>query len=257
MVFESILLGAVEGATEFLPISSTAHLLLVSWALNQNDAPDYALEIMIQAGAILALLAAYRERLIRMIQTAYAASFLLKIGLAFLPIAVLGVILYPVIIHYFFTLNFICAALILGGVAMLIVERWPRSSPIDSLETIPWTVALKIGLIQCFALIPGASRAAMTIIGGLICGLNRQTAVEFSFFLAVPSVLGAALYHGYELETSILWNPSLLLGTGVAFLTALIAIRFLLFIIHRSGMVAFAWYRILLGFGLLIFASDL
>ena len=253
MLLESALLGLIEGLTEFLPISSTAHLLLVSWALKKEG--SYSLEIMVQGGAILAVLVAYRERIAGLIHTPYAGSFLRNLAIAFIPMGLLGVLLYPVIIGYLFNLSILCVALILGGVAMLLVERIKVSAPITSIEAIPWTIALKIGLVQCLALIPGTSRAAATIVGALGCGVDRQTAVEFSFFLAIPAVLGAVAYHGYKLGGQILWSPSMAVGFGVAFVTALIAIHALLITINRYGITFFAWYRIILGCGLLIFQS--
>ena len=183
MLLESALLGLIEGVTEFLPISSTAHLFLASWVLNRGQpySPQYSFEIIIQSGAILALMIVYRGRL----KQFFHPTFILNIGIAFLPLAILGVLFYSVIIGYLFDLKILCAALILGGAAMLAVERLPLSRAITSIRKISWKVALMIGLIQSLALIPGTSRAAATIVGGLICGLDRKTAVEFSFFLAI------------------------------------------------------------------------
>ncbi|MDO7910538.1 undecaprenyl-diphosphate phosphatase [Pseudomonas sp. 22-AL-CL-001] len=256
---QAIILGIVEGLTEFLPISSTGHQIIVADLIDFGGERAMAFNIIIQLGAILAVVWAFRRKILDIVvglpNQPQARRFTGNLLLAFLPAVVLGVLFADLIHEYLFNPITVAAALVIGGLIMLWAERREHQVTVEHVDQMSWHQALKIGLVQCVAMIPGTSRSGSTIIGGLLFGLSRTAATEFSFFLAMPTMVGAAVYSGYKYRD--LFQPADLpvfaLGFVVSFLFAMIAVRGLLkFIAHHSYAV-FAWYRI--GFGLLILAT--
>jgi undecaprenyl-diphosphatase len=261
LLIKAVVMGLVEGLTEFLPVSSTGHLILAGEILQFLDQDRRAVfEIMIQLGAILAVCWVYRERLLSVVRAWRSTSsqkFALNLVLAFLPSAILGAFFIQWIKEHFFNPLSVACALVVGGVVILWVERrYVQSERVSSLDEMTWRDALKVGAAQVLSLIPGTSRSGATIIGGLFFGLSRQTATEFSFFLAIPTMLMATLYEGYENRALLHWGDVdvFLMGFFSAFVFALIAVRGLLRYIQRHNFVWFAWYRIV--FGLLILISS-
>ncbi len=259
---DAIILGLVEGITEFLPISSTGHLILTKSLLGlEGDAADRQL-IVIQGAAILAVCWEYRQRLW---QTAVSLGsetksrvFVLNLFVAFLPLAILGLLLEERIEALLFAPIPVAIALIVGGVLILWAEKRPHVERIGSVDEMGPLDALKIGLFQAVALIPGTSRSAATILGGLLTGLSRRTAAEFSFFIAIPTLLAATAYKlwGARDTMSMAESEALLVSSVVAFASALAAIRFLLKFISNHSFAVFAWYRIVFG-GLILLTWQL
>lgn len=249
----ALLLGIIEGLTEFIPVSSTGHLILLIDVLNLTTPPGQVFEIVIQLGAIGAICWYYRRTLFGALwaapHDAQKRWFLASIVIAFLPAAVLGVLLHDFIKSALFNPLVVACMLILGGVAIIVIERL-RPMPVhhDS-ESFGWKLALKIGFCQALAMIPGTSRSGATIMGALLLRVDRKAATEFSFFLAIPTMLGATVYDLYK-------NWSLLNGDAVeliaigfiaAFLSALLVVRTVIAFISRHGFTPFAYYRIALG----------
>jgi len=243
----ALLLGVVEGVTEFLPISSTGHLILASDLLGATDERWKVFNIVIQTGAMLAVLWEYRARFFRVDVELYR-----NLLVAFIPAAVLGLAFSKYIKAYLFHAVPVALAFIIGGIIILAVERRPRAARVESAQAMSWRDALKVGIAQCFALIPGTSRSGATIIGGMLFGLSRKAATEFSFFLAVPTLIAAG---GYDL----LKNRALLsaadapifgIGLVVAFVSAFVVIRWLIRYVATHDFKPFAWYRI--AFGLVV-----
>ncbi|QZX84988.1 undecaprenyl-diphosphate phosphatase [Metapseudomonas otitidis] len=257
--FQALLLGIVEGLTEFLPISSTGHQIIVADLIGFGGERFEAFNIIIQLGAILAVVWEYRRKVFDIVvglpRQRSAQRFTLNLLVAFLPAVVLGVAFADVIHHYLFNPITVATALVIGGVIMLWAERRQHRTEADTVDEMTWKHALKVGCAQCLALIPGTSRSGATIIGGLVFGLSRKAATEFSFFLAMPTMVGAAVYSGYKYRH--LFQPADLpvfaLGFVVSFIFAMLAVRALLKFIASHSYAVFAWYRI--GFGLLILAS--
>ncbi|KHO64155.1 MULTISPECIES: undecaprenyl-diphosphate phosphatase [Pseudomonas] len=257
--FQALLLGIVEGLTEFLPISSTGHQIIVADLIGFGGERARAFNIIIQLGAILAVVWEYRRKILDVVvglpRQRSAQSFTFNLLLAFLPAAVIGVIFSDLIHEFLFNPITVAAALVVGGVVMLWAERRPHAVQAETVDDMRWSQALKVGCAQCLALIPGTSRSASTIIGGLLFGLSRKAATEFSFFLAMPTMVGAAVYSGYKYRD--LFQPADLpvfaLGFVVSFIFAMLAVRALLRFIGNHSYAAFAWYRI--AFGLLILAT--
>lgn len=252
------ILGLVEGVTEFIPISSTGHLIVAGDWLGWNDARAQTFEIFIQLGAILAIIWLYRARLVAAVATARAdpasRRLLINLGIAFLPAAVVGLALHHWIKGHLFRPGVVAVALIIGGVLILLIERWRPAVRVEEVEGIPPRAALGIGLAQVLSLVPGTSRSGATIMGGYALGLSRRAATEFSFFLAIPVMLAATLFDLLKSldQLSPADGPVFAVGFLVAFLSALVVVRaFLAYVSHRSFAV-FAWYRILFG-GLLLF----
>ena len=254
--FQAILLGVVEGLTEFLPISSTGHQIIVADLINFGGERAMAFNIIIQLGAILAVVWQFRSKIIDVVvgwpKEREAQRFTVNLLVAFFPAVILGVAFADLIHEYLFNPITVAAALVVGGVIMLWAEKRQHSVHAETVEQMTWQDALKIGCAQCLAMIPGTSRSASTIIGGLLFGLSRKAATEFSFFLAMPTMVGAAVYSGYKYRD--LFKPEDLpvfaLGFVVSFIFAMIAVRGLLKFIANHSYAVFAWYRI--GFGLLI-----
>jgi undecaprenyl-diphosphatase len=257
--FQALILGVVEGLTEFLPISSTGHQIIVADLLDFGGERAMAFNIIIQLGAILAVVWEFRRKILDVVTglptQRNAQRFTLNLLIAFLPAVVLGVIFADLIHHYLFNPITVATALVVGGVIMLWAERRQHEVHAESVDEITWKDALKVGFAQCLAMIPGTSRSGSTIIGGLLFGLSRKTATEFSFFLAMPTMVGAAVYSGYKYRD--LFQPADLpvfaIGFVTSFIFAMIAVKGLLKFIASHSYAAFAWYRI--AFGLLILAT--
>lgn len=260
-----LILGVVEGLTEFLPISSTGHLIITSAFLDINNPKYDAVNIIIQLGAILAVVWHYREKLINFILQWNKNPIILNLLIAFLPVVILGPLLHKKITSLLFNPVAVAIALIVGGILIFIAEKIVsnRNNNLvsniqdENLELFKMkkSTALIIGLIQCLSMIPGTSRSAATIIGGLFAGLSRKAATEFSFLLALPTLGGAFIYEIYKshklFTNSNEWYQ-LGFGLVISFIVALIAIRWLLSFIQKHSFNIFAWYRIVLGIIVLI-----
>lgn len=257
-----VVLGLVEGITEFLPISSTGHLIIARSALGvAGEAVDRQL-IVIQGAAILAVCWEYRQRLWQTAMSLHresgARTFVLNLLLAFLPLAVLGLIFEHTIERTLFAPVPVAIALVVGGLLILWAERHQHVERVASVEELKPADAIKVGFFQALALFPGTSRAAATILGGLLTGLSRRTATEFSFFVAIPTLLAATAYKLWEARDALTASEvdSLLLGSVVAFVSALLTIRLLLRFVSRHSFAGFAYYRIALG-GLILVSWQL
>ncbi|MHA3736812.1 undecaprenyl-diphosphate phosphatase [Pseudomonas sp. Eth.TT006] len=254
-----MILGAVEGLTEFLPISSTGHQIIVADLLDFGGERAMAFNIIIQLGAILAVVWEFRPKIIDIVKglpsQRNAQRFTVNLLIAFLPAVVLGVLFADTIHQYLFNPITVAMALVVGGIVMLWAEQRRHVVSVDHVDDMRWSDALKIGFVQCLAMIPGTSRSGSTIIGGLLFGLSRKAATEFSFFLAMPTMVGAAVYSGYKYRDLFQASdlPVFALGFVIAFIFAMIAVRGLLKFIANHSYAAFAWYRI--AFGLLILAT--
>ena len=265
LALKALIMGIVEGLTEFLPISSTGHLILAGSLLNFTGEKVKVFEIVIQAGAIFAVCWEYRARIASVVsglgRDRKAQKFALNLIIAFLPAAALGFLFASRIKEKLFSAVPVALAFILGGLIILWVERRHRSNGIDrpvridSVDDMTPLDALKIGCAQAFALIPGTSRSGATIIGGMLFGLSRKAATEFSFFLAIPTLLAATVYSLYKARAllSAADLPLFGVGTVAAFVSAFFCVRWLLRYISSHDFTAFAWYRI--AFGLVILAS--
>ncbi|MCY4325288.1 MAG: undecaprenyl-diphosphate phosphatase [Betaproteobacteria bacterium] len=249
------LLGVIEGITEYLPISSTGHLIIARQALGlpSGDAIDTFL-IFIQAGSILGVCWHYRLRLVQAAAgcvrgKASEMRFAALIALATIPAVILGVTLHSTIKLYLFSPLTVAGALIVGGIAIIIIERLPLTDRTESIEQMSWKLALTVGLAQTLALFPGVSRSAATIMGGRLAGMSRRSATEFSFFLAIPVVFGAAGYDLYKNIDALAVTdaPFFAIGFCTAFVTTIITVRLLLAYIARYSFQAFGWYRIVVG----------
>lgn len=259
----ALILGIVEGLTEFLPVSSTGHLIVVGSLLGFTGERAKVFEIVIQAGAILAVCWEYRARLIGAVAGLHtdpvARRFVLNLVVAFIPAAVLGLLFARAIKRYLFAPVPVALAFIIGALVILWVERRRRTAPatmrIDDVDAMRWTDALKIGCAQAFALIPGTSRSGATIIGGMLFGLSRPAATQFSFFLAIPTLLAACAYD--FVRNRALFSTQDVQGFAIGFVAAFIAaflcVRWLIRYVSRHDFVPFAWYRI--AFGLLILVT--
>jgi undecaprenyl-diphosphatase len=261
---DALILGVVEGLTEFLPVSSTGHLIIVSDLLGLNDEKGKVFDIVIQLGAILAVCWEYRARFARafsgLASDPVQQRFAVNLLVAFLPAAIVGLALQKQIKAFLFNPVSVAMALIVGAIVIFAVERWyarhgaPRVTSVDQMT---WKDALKVGLAQCFSLIPGTSRSGATIMGGMLFGLSRQAATEFSFFLAVPIMFAAS---GYQLVKyrELLTRDDLgmfAVGFVVSFVFALIAVKALIRYVAHHDFKAFAWYRIALGLAVLMYFS--
>jgi undecaprenyl-diphosphatase len=249
-LINAFILGVVEGLTEFLPVSSTGHLILAADLLGATDERWKVFNIVIQTGAMLAVVWEYRARFFRVDFALYR-----NLVVAFIPAAVLGLAFSKYIKQHLFHAVPVALAFIVGGIIILAVERRPRGYRVDNLQQMSWLDALKVGIAQCFALIPGTSRSGATIIGGMLFGLSRRAATEFSFFLAVPTLIAAG---GYDLlkNRSLLSAhdaPMFAVGLVVALVSAFVVIRWLIRYVATHDFKPFAWYRI--AFGLVVIAT--
>ncbi len=252
ILLKALILGVVEGLTEFLPISSTGHLILAGDLLGANDERWNVFNIVIQTGAMLAVVWEYRARFFKVDVALYR-----DLIVAFIPAAVLGLLFSKYIKSYLFHAVPVALAFIVGGIIILLVERKPAETHrVETAQAMTWLDALKVGIAQCFALIPGTSRSGATIIGGMLFGLSRKAATEFSFFLAVPTLVAAGLYdlwkHRDLLSAADL--PAFGVGMVVAFVSAFIVVRWLIRYVATHDFKPFAWYRIAFGALILITA---
>ncbi len=256
---QALILGVVEGLTEFLPVSSTGHQIIVADLIGFGGERALAFNIIIQLGAILAVVWEYRRKIIGVVvglpKEREAQRFTLNLLIAFMPAVVLGVLFADLIHHYLFNPITVATALVIGGIVMLWAENRDHRIEAETVDDMRWTHALKVGFAQCLALVPGTSRSGSTIIGGLLFGLSRKAATEFSFFLAMPTMVGAAVYSGYKYRD--LFQPGdfpvFAIGFVTSFLFAMLAVRALLKFIGNHSYAAFAWYRIV--FGIVILAT--
>jgi len=260
--FDAFIQGVVEGLTEFLPVSSTGHLIIVSDLLGLNDEKGKVFDIVIQLGAILAICWEYRARFAKAfaglgsdpVQQRFAANLFV----AFLPAAIVGLAFQKQIKAYLFNPVSVAMALIVGALAIFVIERWyakhgaPRVTSVDEMD---WKDALKVGLAQCLSLVPGTSRSGATIMGGMLFGLSRQAATQFSFFLAVPIMFAASGYQMVKYRDLLSRDDLATFAVGfiVSFAFALLAVKALIRYVARHDFKAFAWYRIALGIAVLAY----
>ena len=274
----AILLGLVEGLTEFIPVSSTGHLLLAKQALGLADEPWNTFIVMIQLGAILAVVSVYFVRLWKVLlglpgKDPAARRFAISVLLAFLPSAVLGLLLHDFIKDVLFNTTIVCISLIVGGVALIVLERWSDAGTMglrrrvkDGVVTLEqrdlaedamkltWKTAIGVGLWQCLSIIPGVSRSGATIVGGLLLGVDKKAAAEFSFFLAIPTMVGAFALDFWESRDLITGDVAGLIAIGfvVSFISGLFVVRFLVDFVGRYGFAPFSIWRIVVGIAGLI-----
>ena len=260
LLLKALILGVVEGLTEFLPVSSTGHLILMSDLLDFNDERGKVFTIAIQLGAILAVCWEYHSKITEVVRgigsNPAANRFVINLLIAFLPAAIMGLLFIKTIKFYLFHPVPVAMALIIGGVLILWAERRKHVIEVEQVDDMDWKHALKVGLAQCLALIPGTSRSGATIIGGLFFGLSRKAATEFSFFLAIPIMFAATFYDVYKHREFLQWDDLGLFAVGFvsAFLSALLAVRGLLRFISQHDFSVFAWYRIVFGIIILLTA---
>jgi undecaprenyl-diphosphatase len=250
-LLSAIVLGVVEGLTEFLPISSTGHLILAGELLDASDERWNVFNIVIQTGAMLAVVWEYRSRFFRIDFALYR-----NLAVAFIPAAVVGLLFAKYIKSYLFHAVPVALAFIIGGVVILLVERRSFRPRVESAQAMTWLDALKVGIAQCFALIPGTSRSGATIIGGMLFGLSRKAATEFSFFLAVPTLVAAGLYDAWKHREMLSAADAPVFGVGlvVSFISAFVVIRWLIRYVATHDFKPFAWYRIAFGLVVLLTA---
>jgi undecaprenyl-diphosphatase len=272
LLIKAAILGIVEGLTEFLPISSTGHLILAASLLDFTGEKAKVFEIAIQTGAMFSVMWEYRARLLRTVagitHDPVAQRFALNVLIAFIPAVVLGLSLGSVIKAHLFHPVPVAMAFIVGGFIILIVERrhrklygeldlaGKRQARVETVDDMSYLDALKVGLLQCLALIPGTSRSGATIIGGLVLGLSRKASTEFSFFLGIPTLMGAGAYSVWKQRDLLRWEdlPMFAVGTVTAFISALLCIRWLVRYVSTHDFVPFAWYRIIFGVVVLVTA---
>lgn len=258
-LLHALILGIVEGLTEFLPISSTGHLILAADLLGFHGERGKVFEVVIQTGAMVAIVVEYRERFGRALAGVFsdraARRFWLHLGIAFVPAALLGLAFGSAIKANLFRPVPVALAFIAGALVILWVERRRLPVRVESVDAMTWADALKVGVAQAFALIPGTSRSGATIIGGMIFGLSRRVATEFSFFLAVPTLVAAGAYDLYKSWHLFAAADLPLFGVGFAsaFVSALLCIRWILRYIALHDFRPFAWYRI--AFGLIVLVT--
>lgn len=261
LLVKAAIMGIVEGLTEFLPISSTGHLILAGHLLGLHGERDKVFEIAIQTGAILAVILVYwqkiRSTLVSLPSAREAQRFANNVLVAFVPAVVLGLLLGKMIKEHLFTPGVVATTFIVGGFIILWAEgrRHPKVR-IQEVEEMHWSDALKLGLVQCLALVPGTSRSGATIIGGMLLGLSRKAATDFSFYLAIPTLIGAGAYSLYKERAALAADdlPMFLVGLLFSFVSAWLCVRWLLRYISTHSFTPFAWYRI--AFGVIVLATS-
>ncbi len=261
LLLKAAIMGVVEGLTEFLPISSTGHLILTAALLDLTGEKIKVFEVVIQTGAILAVVAVYAQRLrhtlLGLSHDRLAQRFTANVLIGFVPAALAGVLFIDFIKGVLFNPVVVALGFIAGGFVILWAERRQRHAVprVDDVDRVGWRDALGVGLIQCTALVPGVSRSGATIIGAMLLGFSRRTATEFSFFLAIPMLFGAAAYDLYKHRSLLSLDDLPLFGVGfvVSWLAAWVCVRWLLRFVTAHTFVPFAWYRI--AFGLLVLAT--
>ena len=262
LLLKAAIMGVVEGLTEFLPISSTGHLILAGALLGFDDDKAKVFDIAIQTGAIFAVILVYwqkiRETMVALPNSRQAQRFALNVLIGFLPAVVLGLTFGKVIKEHLFTPMVVASTFILGGFVILWAERRaPVATRVATVDDMSPLDALKVGLAQCLALVPGTSRSGSTIIGGMLMGLSRKAATDYSFFLAMPTLIGAGVYSLYKERALLSVGDAPLFAVGLAFsfVSAWICVRWLLRYISSHSFVPFAWYRI--AFGCVVIATSL
>lgn len=263
LLIKAAIMGVVEGLTEFLPISSTGHLILAGSLLGFVDAKAKVFDIAIQTGAIFAVILVYWQKIkgtvVALPSQRQAQLFALNVLIAFTPAVLLGLLFGKAIKAHLFTPTVVASTFIVGGFIILWAEarqaRTETASRILDADDMSWTDALKVGLVQCVAMIPGTSRSGATIIGGMLLGLSRKAATDFSFYLAIPTLMGAGAYSLYKERALLSWGDAPMFAVGLlfAFASAWLCIRWLLRYIASHSFVGFAWYRI--AFGILILVT--
>ena len=250
----AVILGLVEGLTEFIPVSSTGHLLLAKTALGLPDGFWDTFCVLIQLGAILAVVALYFQRLwtvlVRAPSDPEARRFILSVLVAFLPAVVLGVLLHDLIKEVLFeSPRLICWSLIIGGLALLALDRWTPPARKHDAMRLDLKTALGVGVLQCLSMIPGVSRSGATIVGGVLLGVEKRAAAEFSFFLAIPTMAGAFAYDLYKNRDAITLDQTGIIAIGfvVSFVSGLVVVRTMLDFVSRRGLSPFGWWRIAIG----------
>jgi undecaprenyl-diphosphatase len=253
-------MGVVEGLTEFLPISSTGHLILAGSLLGFDDEKAKVFDIAIQTGAILAVIIVYwqkiRDTVVALPTQKQARRFALNVLIAFFPAVVLGLLFGKAIQAHLFTPAVVASTFILGGFVILWAEKRPRETVrVQDVDAMTWKDALKVGLVQCFAMIPGTSRSGATIIGAMLLGLSRRAATDFSFYLAIPTLVGAGAYTLYKERALLTVDdlPIFTIGLLFSFISAWMCVRWLLRYISTHSFTPFAWYRI--AFGVVVLAT--
>jgi undecaprenyl-diphosphatase len=253
LLLKAFILGVVEGATEFLPVSSTGHLIIIGDLLSFNDEKSKVFNIFIQLGAILAICWEYRIRLRHVASGALndraAQRFLINLGVAFMPAALLGLAFHSQIKAYLFSPFTVAIALIAGGFVILIVEKFAPVPVTETVDDMSIKQALKVGFAQSLALIPGVSRSGATILGGMLFGLSRKTATEFSFFVAIPIMFAATTYDLIKNRGLLVWDDVSVFAVGfiTAFFAALLAVKTLVRYVAHHDFRLFAYYRIVFG----------
>jgi undecaprenyl-diphosphatase len=263
LLVKAAIMGIVEGLTEFLPISSTGHLILAGALLGFDDDKAKVFDIAIQTGAIFAVILVYwqkiRDTVLALPTDRQARQFALNVLIAFVPAVILGLLFGKAIKAHLFTPVVVASTFIIGGFIILWAEKRhadnPAAARIDSVDTMTWMDALKVGLVQTLAMVPGTSRSGATIIGGMLLGLSRKAATDFSFFLAMPTLIGAGVYSLYKERALLSLGdvPMFAVGLLFSFISAWLCIRWLLRYISSHSFVLFAWYRI--AFGLVVLAT--
>lgn len=253
ILLQAVFLGIVEGVTEFLPVSSTGHLIIAGNLIGFPDPLATVFDVVIQLGAILAICVLYARKLFSvafgLVDDPAARHFAIAILIAFLPAAVFGFLLHDFIKETLFNPLVVCASLILGGVAILAIERWRPQARFSAIEDITPLTSLKIGLFQCLAMVPGVSRSGATILGALTLGVERKTAAEFSFFLAIPTMLGATVLDLWKNRDLLDIHDGAVIAIGfvASFISAIFVVRWLVGFVSRHSFVVFGWYRIVFG----------
>ncbi len=256
-LLQAAFLGIVEGLTEFLPVSSTGHLIVAAELVEFRDATSDTFVVAIQAGAIFAVCWYYRMRIAKVLCGLFSEPVQQRLAIntlvAFMPAAVVGVLVSDLLKTYLFNPLTVATALVIGGLLILYVEhrhnKFSMEPRVRDMDDMTWKDALKVGIAQCFAMIPGTSRSGATIIGGLVFGLSRKAATEFSFFLAIPTIFGATVWDLWQAREQIAAAnlPALVVGTVVSFFSALVVVHWLIRFVSRHDFRGFGWYRIVFG----------
>ena len=249
---EAALLGFIEGLTEFLPVSSTGHLLLIGHFLG-FESNGKTFEVLVQLGAILAILSVYANKLFAIAKqlptSQEARNFVIGVLCAFLPAAIIGALAHSYIKSVLFNPYIVCISLIIGGIILFVVDRTDFKPRYHDATLFPLAMSFKIGVIQCFAMVPGVSRSGATVVGAMLMGADKRSAAEFSFFLAMPTMAGAFAYDLLKNYKNLSFDDAVLIGIGFfcAFIAGLVVVKTFLNYISRHGFAVFAWWRLIVG----------
>lgn len=254
LLLKTIVIGVIEGLTEFLPISSTGHIILAEELLHFEGPPGKVFEIVIQLGAILAVCLLYYAKIFATVggvirRDPTSLRFATAVTVAFLPAVVIGVAFHKQIKALLMNPIVVAVSLIVGGIVILLIERYAQRPRVKSVDDIGWKTALIVGFCQCLAMIPGVSRSGATIMGARLLRVDRATSAEFSFFLAIPTMLGATVYDLFKNWSTLDWHGGGMIAIGfvAAFLSALVVVKPFVRFVSRHGFRVFAWYRIAVG----------